>query len=75
MRYLASFGRFWFDFIVGDAWEVAVGFALTLIVIAIVKDQFGGALALSFLLLASVIAITWLALLRTTRNSRRPKNH
>jgi hypothetical protein len=25
MRYLFGFSRFWYDFIVGDAWEVAAG--------------------------------------------------
>ena len=30
MRYLRSFGRFWWDFIVGDDWRVAAGVALTL---------------------------------------------
>jgi hypothetical protein len=71
MHYLRSFVQFWIDFIVGDAWEVAVGLAITLIVIAIVADQVGGDLALSFVLLASLLAVTWIALLRTTRSARR----
>jgi hypothetical protein len=25
MRWLISFGRFWYDFIVGDDWTIAVG--------------------------------------------------
>ena len=25
MRYLRGFGRFWFDFIVGDDWRIAAG--------------------------------------------------
>ena len=25
MRFLRNFGRFWYDFIVGDDWRVAVG--------------------------------------------------
>ena len=25
MRYLISFGRFWYDFIVGDEWRIAAG--------------------------------------------------
>jgi hypothetical protein len=25
MRFLVSFLRFWYDFIVGDAWEIAAG--------------------------------------------------
>jgi uncharacterized membrane protein (DUF441 family) len=27
MRYVAAFGRFWWNFVVGDDWRVAVGLA------------------------------------------------
>jgi hypothetical protein len=30
MRYLRSFGRFWWNFIVGDDWRVAAGVAAAL---------------------------------------------
>jgi hypothetical protein len=30
MKYLRSFARFWWDFIVGDDWRVAAGLALAL---------------------------------------------
>ena len=30
MRYLAAFGRFWWEFVVGDDWRVAVGVAVAL---------------------------------------------
>src|SRR5262249_24532957 len=30
MRYVVSFGRFWWDFIVGDDWRVAAGVAVGL---------------------------------------------
>jgi hypothetical protein len=30
MRYLRSFGRFWWNFIVGDDWRVATGVAVAL---------------------------------------------
>ena len=30
MRYLRSFGRFWWNFIVGDDWRVAAGLAVAL---------------------------------------------
>jgi hypothetical protein len=30
MRYLRSFGRFWWGFIVGDDWRVAAGVAVAL---------------------------------------------
>ena len=30
MRYLRSFGRFWWNFIVGDDWRLAAGVAVSL---------------------------------------------
>ena len=30
MRYLAAFGRFWWEFVVGDDWRIAVGVAVAL---------------------------------------------
>jgi hypothetical protein len=30
MRYVRSFGRFWWDFIVGDDWRLAAGLAVAL---------------------------------------------
>ena len=30
MRYLRSFARFWWDFVVGDDWRVAAGVAVAL---------------------------------------------
>jgi hypothetical protein len=66
MRYLESFVRFWIDFIIGDAWEVAAGIGLTLIVLAVVIDRYGGSPALGFVLLASVLIFTWIALRRAT---------
>ena len=35
MRYLKSFAMFWYDFIVGDDWTVAVGVVLALAVTAL----------------------------------------
>ena len=30
MKYVRAFGRFWWDFIVGDDWHIAAGVALAL---------------------------------------------
>ena len=30
MNFLKAFGRFWYDFIVGDDWRIAVGVVVTL---------------------------------------------
>ena len=42
MKYILRFGAFWYDFIVGDAWEVAIGVLLTLVALG-VAVQVGGA--------------------------------
>jgi hypothetical protein len=39
MRYLRSFGRFWWNFIVGDDWLVAAGIALALGLTALLTDH------------------------------------
>ena len=46
MKYLRSFGLFWWDFVVGDDWRVAAGLAV--------------ALALTWLLERSDISAWWL---------------
>lgn len=61
---LRSFVRFWIDFIFGDAWEVAAGLAVTLVVIAILASQGRGEAMLGFILVASVLVFNWIALRR-----------
>jgi hypothetical protein len=46
MRYLVAFGRFWYDFVVGDDWRIAVGVV--------------GVLGVGAVLLATGLAGTWL---------------
>jgi hypothetical protein len=36
MRYVRGFGRFWYDFIIGDDWKIAVGVCLMLAMGALV---------------------------------------
>ncbi len=38
MRYVTGFFRFWYDFIVGDAWEVAAGVLIALVVTAVITS-------------------------------------
>lgn len=33
---LRAFGRFWYDFVVGDDWRIALGVAMTLVAVWIV---------------------------------------
>ena len=39
MRYLRSFGRFWWNFIVGDDWRVAAGVAVALALTALLTHE------------------------------------
>jgi hypothetical protein len=39
MRYLRSFGRFWWNFIVGDDWRVAAGVAAALGLTSLLTHQ------------------------------------
>jgi hypothetical protein len=73
MERLRRFGRFWVDFIIGDAWEIAAGLVVTLIAIWVIVEEIGGDLLLSFVLLASLLTLTWIALLRTTRSARKKR--
>jgi hypothetical protein len=57
MKYLKGFFVFWYDFIVGDAWEVAVGVGTSLVVIsAITHSGEGGPRPYGWVLLPLIIA-------------------
>lgn len=71
MNLIRQFVQFWIDFIFGDAWEVATGVGVTLLVIVVVIDRWGGETPLSFLLLGGVLLFTWVALMRVTAPKRR----
>lgn len=71
MNLLRTFVRFWIDFIIGDAWEVAATVAITLGAIWFVIDRYGGASGLGYLLIAAIFGVSWFTLLRATRAKRR----
>lgn len=37
MNYLVSFGKFWYDFVIGDDWMIAVVVAVALVVLKVSK--------------------------------------
>ena len=39
MRYLRTFGRFWWDFVVGDDWRLAAGVAASIGLTALVAHK------------------------------------
>lgn len=32
MKYLTGFFRFWYDFLIGDSWQIAIGVAVVILV-------------------------------------------
>ncbi len=64
MKYITGFVAFWYDFIVGDAWEVAVGVIVGLIVLGLIAGSSAtvhdyGALALPLLIGAVLAYSLW----------------
>ena len=55
MKYIRGFAAFWYDCIVGDAWEVAAGVVLTLLVLGVLANTSAGVQQYGGLLLPLVI--------------------
>jgi hypothetical protein len=64
VKYLRAFGAFWWNFIVGDDWRVAVGLAVALGLTAWLTHR---GLNPWWLLPAAVAILLWNALRRETR--------
>jgi uncharacterized membrane protein len=67
VSYLKTFGRFWWDFVVGDDWRVAIGVVTALGLSALLVQQ---ALPAWWLLPIAVLAILAESLRRATRGPR-----
>ena len=39
MKRIAAFGRFWWEFVIGDDWRVAVGVAISIGATALLAEQ------------------------------------
>ncbi len=68
MRYLRAFGRFWYGFIVGDDWRVAVGVALALLLTWLLTRANVNAW---WLMPLAVAGLLWLSVARETRRATR----
>ena len=66
MRYLRSFGRFWWNFIVGDDWRIAAGVAVALGLTAFLTQEGVNAW---WLLPAAVAVVLALSLRRAAETS------
>ena len=58
---MKRFGLFWWDFVVGDDWRVAVGIALALGLTALLATTWASAW---IVLPLAVAAVLWMSLLR-----------
>jgi hypothetical protein len=63
---LVAFGRFWYDFVVGDDWRVAVGLAVAIGLSAVLV---GLSVAAWWLLPLAVVALLAESVLRAARRS------
>jgi len=70
VRRLAGFGRFWYDFVIGDDWTVAAGVAVALLVTYLLAHS--GVTSVWFVLPAMVAAGLSASLWRATAGRSRP---
>jgi hypothetical protein len=70
MTFLKSFTEFWYDFIVGDSWELAVGVLSTLLIAKAIDVLASTEFASVFLPIAlpvAVVAVLGISLARAER--------
>ena len=68
MRRIVAFGRFWWDFVVGDDWRAALGIAIAIgATAAIAADH----VAAWWFLPLAVAAVLWLSLRREAGRASR----
>lgn len=65
MRRLRAFGRFWWDFVIGDDWRIAAGVALAIATVALLAHE--AHLTAWWLLPLAVAALLYASLRRATR--------
>jgi hypothetical protein len=66
LKHLAAFGRFWWNFVVGDDWRVA---ALVAVAIGATAALEAAGVAAWWLLPVAVPVVMWLSLRRAIRSS------
>ena len=73
MRFVRGFGRFWFDFIVGDDWRIAVGVVVVLAAGALLVA--GGEASdhlVAALVAAGIILVAMASIVTGARRASRP---
>jgi hypothetical protein len=64
VKKIAAFGRFWWEFVIGDDWRVAVGVAIAIGATALLADQ---GVAAWWLLPPAAMLVLYGSLRRATR--------
>ena len=64
MKYLVSFGRFWWDFVVGDDWRAA---ALVIVAIGVTAAVAASDIAAWWVMPLAVVVVLYASLRRATR--------
>jgi hypothetical protein len=67
---IRSFGRFWYDFIVGDDWRIALGVVIALAITAGVSNT--TALPTWWIVLAALMFLLPMSIHRVSRGVHRP---
>ena len=72
MRFLKAFGRFWYDFIIGDDWKIAVSVVLALgVVVAAISAKLFSDTGLTILGGLAVMALFAISLAIDVRPKRK----
>jgi hypothetical protein len=72
VKFLKAFGQFWYDFIIGDDWKIAVAVVLALLVLFVtMKADVLGDTALTLLGGAAVVVAFAISLALDVRPKRR----
>ena len=66
MKWLRSFGRFWWDFVVGDDWLVALLVAIAIAVTAVLAHH---DFTVWWLMPIAAVLVLWLSLRRAIRSA------
>lgn len=65
MSYVVNFARFWYDFVVGDDWSVAVGVVVALTITALLAHR---GVTVWWLMPAAVVLVLGMSLWRVSQS-------
>jgi hypothetical protein len=73
MRYVVGFGRFWWDFVIGDDWRIAAGVGAILAVGALLVSQTGlSDHAITLGVGAAIVLLVTASIVAPARAARKP---